>query len=284
MRTVETAADLRAAITEARQASRRIGFVPTMGALHAGHASLMQLARQHCDFIVVSIFVNPTQFGPREDFARYPRPLAADAELCAAEGIDLLFTPQPSVIYPNSASTFVTVEGLSDILEGAHRPGHFRGVATVVAILFNLVQPDIAFFGQKDGQQVAVIKKMVRDLRIPVEIGVGPTVRAVDGLALSSRNAYLSPSQRQSATVLFQVLELARQRLRQGCRDSQALHDELRALIRATPDAELDYLAFVHPDTMTPVAPLTGQVMTVLAVRFGSTRLIDNMIVDVPER
>jgi pantoate--beta-alanine ligase len=282
MKIVETIADLRAAITQARRAGRRIGFVPTMGALHAGHLSLLRLARGHSDFVVVSIFVNPTQFGPHEDFARYPRPLAADTALCADAGVDLLFTPGLSAIYPEGAGTTVTVEGLSDVYEGEHRPGHFRGVATVVAILFNLVAPDVAVFGQKDGQQVAVIEKMVRDLGFPIEIVVGATVREADGLALSSRNAYLTPAQRAAATVLFRALEHGRQRVMQGCRDPRTLDAEMRALIAQTPEAKLDYLAFVDPKTLKASDPLAGRIMACLAVRFGTTRLIDNMSYEIP--
>lgn len=278
MKTLAETSELRRAVAEARAAGKRIGFVPTMGALHAGHASLLRLARKQTDFLAASIFVNPTQFGPREDLSRYPRPLQADQALCASEGCDLLFTPSAATIYPAGFATFVAVEGLSDVLEGASRPGHFRGVATVVSILFHLVQPDVAYFGQKDGQQVAVIRRMVRDLALPIELVVGPTVREPDGLALSSRNVYLSADERRNATVLFRALELGRKAVAQGEKEPAALQAAMAGLIQATSGAELDYLAFVDPETLAPREKLDQRTMAALAVRFGSTRLIDNMI------
>lgn len=257
----------------------RLGFVPTMGALHAGHASLLRLARQQADHVAASIFVNPTQFGPHEDLARYPRPIEKDLALCEEAGVDLLFLPGVQEIYPSgSGGAFVEVPSLSSIHEGASRPGHFRGVATVVTILFNLLQPDAAFFGQKDGQQVAVIRRMIRDLALPVELVVGPTVREPDGLALSSRNVYLDPDSRQQAPVLYRALALGARRVAQGELNAGVLHQELTELIRQAPLAQLDYLVFVDPDSLESKPRLTGRTMAAVAARFGSTRLIDNMI------
>lgn len=257
----------------------RLGFVPTMGALHAGHTSLLRLARQQADHVAASIFVNPTQFGPHEDLARYPRPIEKDLALCEEAGVDLLFLPGVQEIYPSAGGgAFVEVPSLSSIHEGASRPGHFRGVATVVTILFNLLQPDSAFFGQKDGQQVAVIRRMIRDLALPVELVVGPTVREPDGLALSSRNVYLDPDSRQQAPVLYRALTLGARRVAQGELNAGVLHQELTELIRQAPLAQLDYLVFVDPDSLDSKPRLTGRTMAAVAARFGSTRLIDNMI------
>lgn len=257
----------------------RLGFVPTMGALHAGHASLLRLARQQVDHVAASIFVNPTQFGPHEDLARYPRPIEKDLALCEEAGVDLLFLPGVQEIYPSgNGGAFVEVPSLSSIHEGASRPGHFRGVATVVTILFNLLQPDAAFFGQKDGQQVAVIRRMIRDLALPVDLVVGPTVREPDGLALSSRNVYLDPDSRQQAPVLYRALALGARRVAQGELNAGVLHQELTELIRQAPLAQLDYLVFVDPDSLESKPRLTGRTMAAVAARFGSTRLIDNMI------
>jgi pantoate--beta-alanine ligase len=251
-----------------------------MGALHEGHASLIRLARQECDFVVVSVFVNPTQFGPREDFARYPRTPEADQAVCEREGAALVFAPEPAVVYPPGFRTYVEVRDLQDLLEGASRPGHFRGVATVVLKLFNVVQPNRAYFGQKDAQQVAVIRQMVRDLDVPVELCVGPTVRESDGLALSSRNRYLDPEQRRQATALFRALSEARDAAAAGERDAGKLRRRMADRIATTPGAALDYAAVVDADTFAPVDALNGPALAALAVRFGSTRLIDNVLLE----
>ena len=227
-----------------------------MGALHAGHAALIRQARQENDFVVVSIFVNPTQFGPNEDFHRYPRPFEKDVALCEANGVDLIFHPSPEEIYPSGYCTYVEVTKLQDGLCGASRPGHFRGVATVVLKLFNLVNPNRAYFGQKDGQQVRIIRQMVADLHVPVKVIVVPTVRETDGLAISSRNQYLDPEQRRHATVLWQALNEARERIDGGERDAAVLQRLLCERIHATPGAVLDYAAVVDADSLEPVTQL----------------------------
>jgi pantoate--beta-alanine ligase len=274
-------ASTRAASAAARARKLSIGLVPTMGALHVGHTSLVRAARRECGFVAVSIFVNPTQFGPHEDLGRYPRPFADDEALCRAEGVDLLFHPAPAVMYPAGFKTYVEVHDLQDVLCGASRPGHFRGVATVVLKLFNIVQPDVAYFGQKDAQQVRVLEQMVRDLDVPVRLAVCPIVREPDGLALSSRNRYLDAAQRQHAVVLYQTLEEIRRRIEAGARRAAPLAQLAAEKIAATPGARLDYAAIVAYDTLQPLAELRGRVLVALAVFFGSTRLIDNLLVTV---
>ncbi|HEY1377486.1 MAG TPA: pantoate--beta-alanine ligase [Gemmataceae bacterium] len=269
--------DSRKAVAAARGRSQTVGFVPTMGALHEGHASLIRLARQQCGFVVVSVFVNPTQFGPNEDFTRYPRTLPEDLAVCEREGADLVFAPEPAAMYPPGFRTFVEVAELGDHLCGPSRPGHFRGVATVVLKLFNVVQPDRAYFGQKDAQQARIIRQMVRDLNVPTEIVVAPTVREPDGLALSSRNRYLGPAERTHATVLIEALREARRRVEAGERDAAALRTMMADRVRATPGAVLDYAEVVDADTFRPVDRLAAPAVAALAVTFGTTRLIDNM-------
>src|SRR5437588_6460122 len=256
-----TIADARRGVAAARAAGKTIGLVPTMGALHEGHAALIRRARSECGYVVVSIFVNPAQFGPSEDFTRYPRALPEDRTLCEREGADLVFAPDASEIYPNGFRTFVEVHGLGDHLCGPSRPGHFRGVATVVLKLLNIVQPDRAYFGQKDGQQARIIRQMVRDLDVPVEVVVGPTVREPDGLALSSRNQYLDAGRRRHAAALARALEEARARIGAGERDAAAVRQLLADRIRATPGAALDYAAVVDADTLQPVTHLKGPVL-----------------------
>jgi pantoate--beta-alanine ligase len=275
-----TIALTRQAIAAARERKLPVGLVPTMGALHAGHSSLMRLARAQCGFVAVSIFVNPTQFGPTEDLARYPRALPADLAVCEREGVDLVFAPEPAAMYPPGFRTAVEVGELGDQLCGASRPGHFRGVATVVLKLLNIFQPDRAYFGQKDAQQARVMRQMVLDLNVPTEIVVGPTVREPDGLALSSRNRYLSPVERQNATVLIETLREARRRVESGERDAVALRQMMADRLRATPGAVLDYAVIVDAETFHPVEHLTGPAVAALAVKFGTTRLIDN--IDLP--
>jgi pantoate--beta-alanine ligase len=276
--TATTVAALRQALAGVRRHGRSVGLVPTMGALHRGHLSLVELARAENDCVVVSIFVNPTQFGPKEDFARYPRPLAQDLEECRRAGVDLVFHPDPAEMYPPGFCTFVEVSGLQEGLCGASRPGHFRGVATVVLKLFNLVQPDRAYFGQKDAQQVRVLQQMTVDLNVPVAIRVGPIVREPDGLALSSRNQYLDPIQRQQATVLSRALREAAGRFQAGERDAEALRCLLVERLAAVPGAVLDYAAVVDAASLKPLTRIEGPTLLALAVKFGPTRLIDNLL------
>jgi pantoate--beta-alanine ligase len=277
-RVVSSTGDLRAALAEARRQHLTIGLVPTMGALHEGHRSLIAAARARNDFVVVSIFVNPTQFGPNEDLARYPRPFDDDVRICAAAGVDLIFHPSPETMYPPGFRTWVEVTGIQDVLEGAFRPGHFRGVATVVLKLFNQVGPDRAYFGQKDAQQARLIAQMVRDLNVPVEVVIQPTVREADGLALSSRNRYLEPDQRSRAVVLSRALSEAAALFRAGQRDAEALCGTVRERIEATPGALIDYVALVDADTFEPKGQIDRPAVLAVAVRFGTTRLIDNLV------
>jgi pantoate--beta-alanine ligase len=272
-----TIPDTRRAVAVARTRGHTVGLVPTMGALHEGHASLIRYGHLECGFVAVSIFVNPTQFGPSEDFTRYPRTLPEDLALCEREGTDLVFAPEPAAVYPAAFRTYVEVTELDAYLCGPSRPGHFRGVATVVLKLLNIVQPDRAYFGQKDAQQARIIKQMVRDLDVPTEIVVGPTVREADGLAVSSRNRYLEPTQRLHATVLYKALSEVRWRVQCGDGDAAALRRLLADRVRATPGAVLDYAEIVDADTFRPIERLTGPAVAALAVKFGSTRLIDNM-------
>jgi pantoate--beta-alanine ligase len=273
---------VRQAVGRARAAGARIRLVPTMGALHAGHISLIRAARADGGFVVVSIFVNPAQFGPNEDFTRYPRPIEDDLQRCTGEGVDLVFAPEAAVMYPPGFCTYVEVQGLQDVLEGASRPGHFRGVATVVLKLFHIVQPDVAYFGQKDAQQAVIIRRMVRDLDLPVEVRVCPIVREPDGLALSSRNQYLSPEQRQQAVVLWAALQEGVRLVAAGERAGAAVERTLAARIQAEPGATLDYAAVVDAETLEPLPTLRGRVLLALAVRFGATRLIDNTLIELP--
>lgn len=274
-------APLRDAVAEARRRGRTIGLVPTMGALHRGHLSLIEAARAETGYVVVSIFVNPTQFGPSEDLNRYPRPLGRDLELCGEAGVDLVFHPQPAIVYPPNYRTFVEVTGLQDVLCGTSRPGHFRGVATVVLKLFNLVQPDRAYFGQKDAQQVRIIQQMVRDLNLPVEIRVCPIVREADDLALSSRNEYLEAQERRSAPVLYRALTEARRRIEAGERDAATVRKVMTETIASVPGAVLDYAAVVDADSLQALVQIVfgRPVLLALAVRFRGTRLIDNLLI-----
>jgi pantoate--beta-alanine ligase len=273
---------IRAAVRAAREADRRVGFVPTMGALHAGHAKLIETARAESDFVVVSIFVNPTQFGPSEDFNKYPRTLDADRELCAKAGADVIFAPMASEMYPAGFRTLVEVPELQDQLCGASRPGHFRGVCTVVAKLFNIVQPDIAFFGQKDAQQVLIIRRMVIDLNMPIEIRTVPTVREADGLALSSRNRYLSPEDRRQAPALYQSLRQAQELVDAGERDPTVIESAVAAKLAQIPNLKIDYVRAVNAETLEKPPMLRGPTLIALAAFLGGTRLIDNIQLDIP--
>lgn len=259
---------------------KTIGFVPTMGALHDGHLCLIKQAKKDNQVVIVSIFVNPAQFGPREDFKKYPRNLAKDALLCKKEGVNAIFYPLAVKMYPENYKTFVTVQGLSDILCGKSRPGHFKGVATVVLKLFNIVQPDYAYFGQKDAQQVAVIKTLVRDLNIPVKIKVIPTVRANDAVALSSRNQYLNAQERIKAQIIPGTLNIARALIQNSQRDPKKVISAMRKIILKTEGAKIDYISIVDNQNFTPVKKISSGCLVVLAVWIGKTRLIDNMIVN----
>lgn len=271
-------------LAELRQERARlagpVGCVPTMGYLHEGHLSLVRRAKAECASVEVSIFVNPTQFGPNEDLARYPRDLPRDLAMLEAEGVDLVWTPTVEEMYPPGFQTWVTVEKLSQGLEGAARPGHFRGVATVVTKLFNAMLPDKAYFGQKDAQQAAVIRQMTRDLNFPVEIVVCPTVREPDGLAMSSRNTYLQAEERQAATVLFRALSAAEQAYRQGERRAETLRQIVREVVGAEPLARLQYVSCADYETLEELDLVQGKALLSLAVYIGQTRLIDNFVLE----
>lgn len=278
MHIISSCAEMTALSKELRRAGKRIGFVPTMGALHQGHLSLVKAARQHSDVVVVSIFVNPTQFGPNEDFAKYPRTFDRDKEMLISEGTDYIFSPNAAEMYSEGSQTWVTVEQIGEKLDGRSRPGHFRGVTTVVSKLFHIVQPDAAFFGQKDAAQVANIRRMVRDLNFDLEIVVCPIVRESDGLAMSSRNAYLDPDQRRKATILFRSLSKIRETAEQGESDSKMLIHTGREVILEEPSVKLDYYEIVDPDTLDPVPNVSRGALVAVAAFAGTTRLIDNLL------
>ncbi|HWW73849.1 MAG TPA: pantoate--beta-alanine ligase [Pyrinomonadaceae bacterium] len=263
-----------------REEEKTIGLVPTMGALHEGHLSLVREARRMCDVVIVSVFVNPAQFGPSEDFSRYPRDLTGDTTKLADYNVDYIFAPPVEEVYPKNFSTYVTVEGISEPMEGAARPGHFRGVATVLTVLFNAVRPDFAFFGQKDAQQVLVVKRLVRDLAFDIEVVVLPTIREQTGLALSSRNAYLSEEQHKAAGVLYRALSQGREVYLEGERSARRLADAVRAQVESEPLARIEYVGVVDAETMEKFdrIPEDRPVLVALAAHVGSTRLIDNII------
>ena len=274
--------EVRAAVAEARRESKRIALVPTMGALHDGHLSLVRAARERADYVIASIFVNPTQFGPGEDFAAYPRDLDRDLDLLGAEGVDLAFTPTPEVMYATDAQVSVDPGPLGDVLEGAVRPGHFRGVCTVVAKLFAIAQPDLAFFGEKDFQQLTIVRRMARDLDFPVKVVACPTVRECDGLAMSSRNAYLGRDERAAATVLYRALRTAETLALSGERDATVLSEAMRVTVAEEPGVDLDYAVVADPATLAVLETLSDQpARALVAARVGATRLIDNLAVEV---
>lgn len=281
MMKLETISELCSHLLTIRKKGQRIGFVPTMGALHEGHFSLIRAARADCPEVVVSIFVNPTQFAPGEDFQRYPRPLEADLAGCERCGVQTVFCPRAEEIYPSGCSSQVRVLGLTEGLCGAHRPGHFDGVTTVVAALFNIVQPDAAYFGQKDAQQCAVIRRMVRDLHWPIDVIICPTVREPDGLAMSSRNAYLSPEERRQALCLYRALSWASDAVRQGARDCASIIQEMNRQIESAGPCRVDYIEIVDADDLTPRRQIAGRCLIALAVHIGNARLIDNMLIEV---
>ena len=277
MTIIDQVAELRARVAAARRQGQRIAFVPTMGALHDGHLSLVREAKHHGELVVASIFVNPAQFGPDEDLASYPRDPAGDAALLAAAGCDVLFLPSAETVYPDGHSTWLEVIGPDQGFEGAERPGHFRGVATVVLALFHIVQPDVAVFGRKDAQQLAVVRKLVRDLHVPVQVVAAPIVREDDGLAMSSRNVYLDAAQRRGARVLHRSLRSVEERLRCERLDPEAVRAHVAEQVATEPLAQLDYVAVVGAVGFQPLEVLQGEVVIALAVRFGSTRLLDNL-------
>jgi pantoate--beta-alanine ligase len=278
MKICYTIEEMRTACRAARSGGKRFGLVPTMGALHEGHASLVRAAKASCHLVAASIFVNPTQFGPNEDLAKYPRPFDRDRNLLEKEGIDLLFAPSAEEMYPAGVTTWVTVEGLSGKLDGRSRPGHFRGVATVVAKLFHIVEPDAAFFGQKDAAQLAIIRRMVRDLNFAVEIVACPIVRDADGLAMSSRNAYLDAQQRKQAPVLHRALMCVKKSWEAGERDAKKLLAAGREEIAAEKSVRLDYLEIVDPATLDAVETAISGALVAVAAFVGPTRLIDNIL------
>jgi pantoate--beta-alanine ligase len=274
MKVCHTIDEMRAA----RREGRTVGLVPTMGALHQGHLSLVRMARAQCDLVVVSIFINPLQFGPNEDLAKYPRDFDRDCELLEREGVDVIFAPTAEEMYPAGAVTYVTVEGLSDKLCGRSRPGHFRGVTTVVSKLFHIVEPGRAFFGQKDAAQSTIIRRMVRDLNIPVQVVIGPIVREPDGLAMSSRNAYLDASQRQSALVLHRSLSAVQKSFDRGESKVQTLIEAGKHLFAEDASVRLDYFEIVDPETLDPVDDLSRSALVAVAAFVGKARLIDNVV------
>jgi pantoate--beta-alanine ligase len=278
MRICNTIEDMREASRAARLGGNRLGFVPTMGALHEGHLSLVRAARAGCDVVAASIFVNPTQFGPNEDLAKYPRSFERDRELLEKEGVALLFAPSVEEMYPAGAVTWITVEGLGEKLDGRLRPGHFRGVTTVVAKLFHVVEPEAAFFGRKDAAQVAIIRRMVRDLNVPVEIVACPIVRESDGLAMSSRNAYLDAHQRKQALVLHRALMRVKKLWEYGERDAMKLVDAGREELENKKSVRLDYFEIVDPDNLDPVENPARRALVAVAASVGATRLIDNIL------
>ncbi len=278
MKVIENISEMHNLASQFRQEGRTIGFVPTMGALHQGHLSLMDHARKETDAVIVSIFVNPAQFGPEEDFKQYPRDIESDAEKTSSAGIDILFTPAPSGIYPEGFTTYVSVERLSDILCGKTRPGHFRGVATVVLKLFNIVRPHRAFFGQKDFQQTVIIKRMVKDLNLDIDIAVLPTVRETDGLAMSSRNQYLNKKERGAANSLYRALIKGRLLFDSGHKNAEILREVILHTLAEEPSVQLEYLAIADPETLEEETDAGKGTVIAIAARIGNTRLIDNII------
>ena len=281
MEVVETIEKIRKIIAKAKSAGKKIGFVPTMGALHEGHFSLIKAAKNQTDFVVVSIFVNPTQFGPGEDIDKYPRPFDADVKACRNLDVDVVFAPAVEQMYPQKNLTWVNVEKLTEPLCGKSRPGHFRGVATVCAKLFNIIQPDIVFLGQKDAQQAIVLQRMVADLNMPLKIVVCPTVREQDGLAASSRNKYLSAAQRKDAALVYAALQEAELFIKAGRRKSSELIGEMKKILKISRQIKIDYISIVDAQTLDELDEVKGKVLIALAVKIGSTRLIDNIVIDV---
>ncbi|HUS71606.1 MAG TPA: pantoate--beta-alanine ligase [Sedimentisphaerales bacterium] len=280
MEVAKTIESVRAVVKAARGDGKRIGFVPTMGALHIGHISLIEAAVKNSDFVVVSIFVNPTQFGPGEDYKKYPRPLEADLEICEKAGVDVVFNPTPEQMYTAENVTWVNVDKLTETLCGRSRPGHFRGVTTVCAKLLNIVAPDVAFFGQKDAQQAVVIKRMVADLNMPMEIVVCPTIRESDGLAVSSRNKYLTEEQKKDAACIYKSLQKCREMSKAGTTESETIIAEMRKILSQATSMEIEYVSIVDAESLQNLDKIVGKVLAAVAVRIGPARLIDNIVVD----
>jgi pantoate--beta-alanine ligase len=280
MEVAKTIQEVRNLVSAARNEGRKIGLVPTMGALHIGHISLIEAAVKDCDFIVVSIFVNPTQFGPGEDFEKYPRPLQADLKVCREAGVDVVFAPSSKQIYPTENITWVTVEKLTEPLCGRSRPVHFRGVTTVCAKLFNIVAPDVAYFGQKDAQQAIVIRRMVADLNMPLEIVICPTVREPNGLAVSSRNQYLTAQQKTDAANIYKSLQACRRLIETGTTETRQIIDEMQQILRQIPSGEIEYVSIVDAETLESTEKIAGKVLAAIAVKVGPARLIDNILID----
>lgn len=281
MQVAETIKSVGELVKAARDRGQKIGFVPTMGALHVGHISLIEAAVKQCDFVVVSIFVNPTQFCPGEDFEKYPRPVDADLQICRESGVDVVFTPTTQQMYGKNNLTWVSVEKLTEPFCGRFRPGHFRGVTTVCAKLFNIVAPDLAYFGQKDAQQAIVIKKMVADLNMPLRIVICPTVRHQDGLAVSSRNQYLTEQQRKDATLIYKALQKCQEMIDSGATDTKSVIAEIRQILDKPPAINIEYASIVDAETLQPVDSIDGKIFVALAVKIGNARLIDNILLDV---
>jgi pantoate--beta-alanine ligase len=279
MELAETIGSIRRLVAAARAHGKSIGFVPTMGALHAGHVSLIEAAAKKCDFVVVSIFVNPTQFAPAEDFQRYPRDLVGDMKICAEAGVDVVFAPTAGQMYAQANVTWVDVEKLTENLCGKSRPGHFRGVTTVCTKLFNIVSPDVAFFGQKDAQQALIIKRMVAELNMPLQIEISPTVREPDGLAVSSRNQYLSAEERNDALLLSAALAECEKLVAGGQGNCEVLIDTMHKIISRSSKARIEYISIVDTETLSDIDVIEGAALVALAVKIGSTRLIDNIFV-----
>ena len=280
MEVAKTIEKVRSLVKAARNEGGKIGLVPTMGALHVGHISLIETAVKDCDFVIVSIFVNPTQFCPGEDFKKYPRPLEADLEICKKAGVDVVFAPLPQQIYPAENVTWVNVEKLTEPLCGRSRPGHFRGVTTVCAKLFNIVAPDAAYFGQKDGQQAIIIKRMVADLNMPLEIVVCPTVREPNGLAVSSRNQYLTARQKKDAANIYKSLQTCRRMIDTGTTETRQVIAEMQKILQQIPSGQIEYISIVDAETLDSIEKIAGKVLIAVAVKIGPARLIDNILVD----
>ncbi len=280
MEIAEKIQSIRDMVKAARDNGKTIGFVPTMGALHIGHISLIQAATKKCNYLVVSIFVNPTQFVPGEDFEKYPRPFEADLEICKKEGVDAVFAPRPDEMYPEENLTWVNVEKITEPLCGKFRPGHFRGVTTVCTKLFNIVAPDIAFFGQKDAQQAIVISRMVADLNMPLEIVICPTVREPEGLAVSSRNKYLTEQQKKDATNIYKSLQKCRDMIESGIKDASEIITEMTNILEQVPSIEIEYISIVNAETLENIDRIEGKILTAVAAKIGPARLIDNILVD----
>ena len=278
LKLLHTIQEVRDQVRQAKADGRSIGFVPTMGALHEGHITLVRRAKQECDFVIVSVFVNPTQFGPTEDFSKYPRTLDADAQMCREACVDIVFAPSAAEMYPENFDSWIEVNGPTDTLEGERRPGHFRGVTTVCAKLFNITTPDRAYFGLKDYQQLMVIRKMVHDLNMPLEIRPVEIVREHDGLAMSSRNVYLSATERKAALVLHKSLDQAKSLSGDGEHSATKIRKAVEDMIKSECMAQIDYVAVVDAETLRPIDEIVNSAVVLLAVRFGATRLIDNVI------